>query len=541
MVVYRSPIFIKLVWSPFFLFSNTNGLLFPISPFQQKRAFSMPACNSKPFLPPNERLATFCRATTEEGVEHNITRADLHGSDEDRADIEDEIILPGKHKWLGGAVDPVDGTIYGIPSHATQVVCLTSPKHSSKPTLTPDLNQNKEVEEYEMNEIILPKQFANGKFKWLRGIIWKGYLYGIPAWSNEGILRVDIDRYWGRRQEGTFDEEDAIASVIPFPEGAIGVSDSVASNSNASKNVDGEVPRRWLWHGAAMNKNQTAIYAIPSNAHHVLKLDLLTQTTSLLPIPATITPLTQTNKWYGGILGEDNAIYGVPYAASGLLRVDANTDKVELIGEEKFGVREYNWHGGVKGSNNGKIYCFPSHNSHVLCVDTSIKISAGEERMSLLPIYRAPYDHDQVTRYKWLGGSTGRDGNIYGMPSDASSILRIDTKKDIVTTFGRVGGEKNKYQGGTLGNDGLIYAIPSDADNILCIDTDESGEESKINGISYLNEGAAFTIGDKIPDTKDKWQGGFLGNDGSIYCIPENFNRIMKVVPNKMNSKISFL
>jgi len=59
----------------------------------------------------------------------------------------------------------------------------------------------------------------------------------------------------------------------------------------------------------------------------------------------------------------------------------------------------------------------------------------------------------------------------------------------------------------------LIYAIPSDADNILCIDTDESGEESKINGISYLNEGAAFTIGDKIPDTKDKWQGTIFLKD----------------------------
>lgn len=65
---------------------------------------------------------------------------------------------------------------------------------------------------------------------------------------------------------------------------------------------------------------------------------------------------------------------------------------------------------------------------------------------------------------------------------------------------------QNKYQGGTLGNDGVIYAIPSDANNILCIDTDESCEELKIDGISYLDEGEAFTIGN-IPGTKDKWQG----------------------------------
>ena len=46
------------------------------------------------------------------------------------------------------------------------------------------------------------------------------------------------------------------------------------------------------------------------------------------------------------------------------------------------------------------------------------------ERLELLPIHRAPYDTDEVTRYKWLGGSMGLDGNVYGMPSDASSVLR---------------------------------------------------------------------------------------------------------------------
>ena len=37
-------------------------------------------------------------------------------------------------------------------------------------------------------------------------------------------------------------------------------------------------------------------------------------------------------------------------------------------------------------------------------------------------------------------------------------------------------------------------------------------------------------IGD-LPTTKDKWQGGFLGNDGAIYGIPECAERILKVIP----------
>mmetsp|Transcript_17568 Transcript_17568/g.26592 ORF Transcript_17568/g.26592 Transcript_17568/m.26592 type:complete len:155 (+) Transcript_17568:1417-1881(+) len=148
--------------------------------------------------------------------------------------------------------------------------------------------------------------------------------------------------------------------------------------------------------------------------------------------------------------------------------------------------------------------------------------------------YKERYSHN-------IWASRWRKGTHCHHASRTMKSFQRECKPHQIFLYRVFSSPQNKYQGGTLGNDGLIYAIPSDADNILCIDTDESGEESKINGISYLNEGAAFTIGDKIPDTKDKWQGGFLGNDGSIYCIPENFNRIMKVVPNKMNSKISFL
>jgi hypothetical protein len=310
--------------------------------------------------------------------------------------------IPGKHKWLGGAVDE-EGRIYGVPSNAQEVICLAP---------NPDDGEG----QYEMHTIPLPASIAQGQFKWLRGIIWENYLIGIPAWSQAGVLWVDIGSYWEKKQmNGGVDQNEEgearsrnenFATVLPLPEGAL---DSMVD--------DGVTSERWLWHGAALNHNKTAIYAIPSNAQQVLKIDLRTKTTTLLPIPATVTPLSQTNKWYGGILGDDNAIYGVPYAASGVLRIDANTDTVELIGEDMFGVMEYNWHGGIKHPSNGKIYCFPAHNSHVLAIDTgSSKNDAMslEERLSLLEIHRAPYDKDEVTRYKWLGGSLGADGNIYG-------------------------------------------------------------------------------------------------------------------------------
>lgn len=349
-------------------------------------------------------------------------------------DSQTGIIIPGKHKWLGGAVDS-KGRIYGVPSNAEHVICLSPPNAADTDTDT-DNDTNDTEQQYEMHTIPLPPSIAKGQFKWLRGIIWKDYLYGIPAWSQDGILRVDIASFWKDKDNNSssninttnHDTESLYATAIPLPEGAL-----------PNKNTDSINTNRWLWHGASLNKNQTAIYAIPSNAHHVLKLDLLTQTTSLLSIPYRQTPSDQTNKWYGGILGDDNAIYGVPYAASGVLRIDAETDEVQLIGEEEFGVKEYNWHGGIKSGKNGRIYCFPAHHSHVLSIDTRLRSKekdsdvdvqaddseiSGMDRLELLPIHRAPYDEDKVTRYKWLGGSMGLDENVYGMPSDASSVLR---------------------------------------------------------------------------------------------------------------------
>ena len=380
-------------------------------------------------------------------------------------DTDNGILIPGKHKWLGGAVDS-KGRIYGVPSNAESVICLSPPLDDDDD----DDNHKNNNKQYEMHSIPLPPDIAKGQFKWLRGIIWQNYLYGIPAWSQHGILRVDIASFWNDMHAiGSVDinaiaqgievevEKDVYkyATVIPLPKEYQPNNDDSSTSSASSSSSSSLSTKRWLWHGASLNKNQTAIYAIPSNAQHVLKLDLQTQTTSLLPIPTTHTPLEQTNKWYGGILGDDNAIYGVPYAASGVLRIDAENDVVELIGEEEFGVMEYNWHGGLKCGKNGRIYCFPAHHSHVLSIDTrteagvevevEVEVEAdgngnghghghgngngngnsdGMERLELLPIHRAPYDTDEVTRYKWLGGSMGLDGNVYGMPSDASSVLR---------------------------------------------------------------------------------------------------------------------
>ena len=209
-------------------------------------------------------------------------------------------------------MDPIDGRIYGVSSNAKDVICLS-----------PRLGEDENPTGYEAFLIQLPPSVAEGKFKWLRGIIHENYLYGIPAWSNAGVLRVHLDELWGRANQSIGNYNDDIlshgaVSILPLPKN---VSNGRETDEERIEK-DEHIPTRWLWHGAALNKEKTAIYCIPSNAHQVLKIDLITSSTSFLKIPAFSTPITQTNKWYGGILGADGAIYGVPYAASGVIVSD---------------------------------------------------------------------------------------------------------------------------------------------------------------------------------------------------------------------------
>ena len=394
-------------------------------------------------------------------------------------------IFPGRHAYLGGAKDERDGCIYGIPSHARSIVCLY-----------PSLNENGG---YKVKTIPLPQSVAAGKFKWLRGILVDGYLYGIPAWA-DCVLQVDIDALWNRRQAKNSTD---IVKLLPLPE--------------SYKGGD----QQWQWHGAALNKDSTAIYCIPSNAKEVLKVDLSTFTTSLIniEIPKQYTDfdLDLSNKWYGGIRGKDNAVYGVPYKSGSVLRIDTESDSATLVGPD-FGSGKWNWHGGIEAS--GSIYAFPSHSNFVLKIDTTNK-SRGQD-CTLLPIPRAP--SDTVQNYKWLGGSVGFDGNIYGMPCDSSSILKINVETNECTTFGDTGDGKSKWQGAVLARDGCLYAIPSHGRHVLRINTSPTVADEESNAYELLGH---------LPFGKSKYQGGFVGNGGSIYCIPENGYRVLRVTPSE--------
>lgn len=223
--------------------------------------------------------------------------------------------------------------------------------------------------------------------------------------------------------------------------------------------------------------------------------------------------------------GLDGCIYGMPYTATGVLRIDPKNDSVEILGNFPHG--GWKWHGGLLAPQTGVIYAFPAHSNQVLCVDSNVDNDIRQDnewRVRTIPIQRHPDDTDSADlRYKWLGGSYGADNCIYGMPSDATTILRIDPIKNEATTFGKIGASRNKFQGGVLSSiDNCVYAVPADADCVLKIDTDPNTPL----GIDYIGEG--------FQDVGDKWQGAFVGSDDRIYAIPENIDHVMVITPGEM-------
>ena len=75
-------------------------------------------------------------------------------------------------------------------------------------------------------------------------------------------------------------------------------------------------------------------------------------------------------KWYGGLLGTDGRIYGVPQCASSVLRIDPKTGTCETFGSYPEGGGN-----GTEGTvgMDGAIYGIPAH------ADTVLKIIPGDE------------------------------------------------------------------------------------------------------------------------------------------------------------------
>jgi hypothetical protein len=124
-----------------------------------------------------------------------------------------------------------------------------------------------------------------------------------------------------------------------------------------------------------------------------------------------------------------------------------------------------------------------------------------------------------TTANKWLGGVLANNDCIYGTPFSATTILKINTLTDQVTTFGNISGTA-KYVQGVLAHTGNIYFVPGAATNVLKLNT----SNDSISTIAFPSGITSFTSNTCA----------CASDSGHIFIFGENSgstHRIMRLTP----------
>lgn len=180
------------------------------------------------------------------------------------------------------------------------------------------------------------------------------------------------------------------------------------------------------------------------------------------------TSLLGQDKYLGGMCSPcGKYIYGVPGHAKRVLRINTETNEMDLIGPSYSG--QFKWLRGLE-----------------------VPAEAMGERADEFPM-----------------------GCCLALPSNASSVLKINCYTNEVTTFGDIAEKGWLYHGGNLAADGFVYAIPANATRVMKIDP--------------RNDTIEF-IGPEFPGNQ-KWFGGTMGSDGCIYGISQNADGVLKIDP----------
>jgi hypothetical protein len=176
-------------------------------------------------------------------------------------------LLMGQDKYLGGIESPCGNYVYGVPGTARQVLRV----------------------ELATKKVDLIGPTFPGPFKWLRGVpvpatseYPAGCCIALPC-NSLSILKIVPDRN----------------EVYSFGE------------SDLSENCN--VESGWFYHGGNFSPTTGCIYAIPANANRVMKFNPYTDKIQFIGPDFG----TGKQKWYGGIEGSDGCIYGIPHNETG--------------------------------------------------------------------------------------------------------------------------------------------------------------------------------------------------------------------------------
>lgn len=225
------------------------------------------------------------------------------------------------------------------------------------------------------------------------------------------------------------------------------------------------------------------------------------------------------DKWLGAAVGCDGAIYGIPGSHRSVLRIALDTGEVTTIGqlrgpagrgstacscvvESSLPANQFKWLRGIAVQGGTTIYGIPSN------ADSVLKITPETQEVTTVG---GPFRG----QWKWHGGVLARDGNIYCIPCNAEAVLKIVPRTGEITTIGGPLPGEQKWYGGALGHDGAVYGIPYNATGVLKI-VPETGE---------------VTVMGSVPAGGWKWHGCVTCSDGTIIGIPSHADTVLKIVP----------
>jgi hypothetical protein len=157
--------------------------------------------------------------------------------------------------------------------------------------------------------------------------------------------------------------------------------------------------------------------------------------------------------------------------------------------------------------------------------------TVGDESTLRSGYHRVPQDG----RYKYLGGSLTADGKFaYLFPCDAEYVLRFDMETEEMKLVGpHLTEGENKFQNGFVGKDGCVYGIPQRGSGVLRIIPPGVKRYGRNGNVQPDDEDHVDVIycGDDMVSCKDKFEGGVLGLDGNIYCMPLRAKAFVTITP----------
>ena len=280
---------------------------------------------------------------------------------------------------------------------------------------------------------------------------------------------------------------------------------------NYALNLVGDVFNEpWKWYDF-ISHSDGMIYGLPADANKILKFDPAAKTTTLVG-----DDLGLEAQFYGGLIGPDNMIYGIPGKntnKTGILRFDPSTEETTLLQQGNALFASDNFSGGVL-ARNGMIYILPlSHNKVVKFDPSTLELTEIGEDLSF-------------NRNKYWGGALGPDGNIYGIPYWGDKVIKINVNDDTTSFIGDEYPGQTKWRNGILAKDGNIYASPAGADHVL-----------QINVITQTTSLVGPNLFDQSIFREDlqvdgwKWVKLVEGSDGFIYGMPAVSNNILRFDP----------